>query len=151
MPINRGVSFQALSGSPETTGSYGFALGSVLIKGDVVYIYGDIGAGKTVFVSGIASALGIDGYITSPTFAIANTYVGSATLHHFDAYRIESPDEFMETGFFDFAGGDCIVAVEWAERLGGYKPERCVTVRIDFVDGCETDRLINIEFTEIQE
>ena len=149
MRIKRGVSFQAFSGSPEATRDIGGALGRILENGDTVYLYGEIGAGKTVFVSGMASALGIEGYITSPTFTIANTYIGNKVLHHFDAFRIESPDELYETGFFDYTGGDCIIAVEWAERLGQYSPERCVTVFIDADGGCDTNRLIRIEFAGI--
>ena len=138
MCIIRGEPFQTLSGSPEATKAIGHSLGGLLRCGDVVYIYGEIGAGKTVFVSGIASALGIGEYITSPTFTIANFYLGAKPFHHFDAYRIESPEELFETGFFEFAGGDCVVAVEWAERLAPFKPGGCVEVWIEDAGGCDT-------------
>ena len=146
MDIKRGEPFRALSESPGETKLLGRCLGSLLNKGDTVYLYGDIGAGKTVFVAGMASALGIDEYITSPTFTIANVYNSDTPLYHFDAYRIKSPEELFETGFFDCAGGDCIVAVEWAERLGMYKPDGCAEVWIDAVDGCDTQRIIRINF-----
>ena len=146
MRLKRGGSFQTLSGSPEATKMIGYSLGGLLARGDTVFIYGDIGAGKTVFVAGMASALGINEYITSPTFTIANAYECETLFYHFDAYRIKSPDELFETGFFEFAGGDCIVAVEWADRLEGFKPDNCVEVWIDAAEGCESSREITISF-----
>jgi tRNA threonylcarbamoyladenosine biosynthesis protein TsaE len=144
--IKRGEHFHSISASPEATRSIGHALGKLLRRGDAVYIYGDVGAGKTVFVTGVASALGIAEYITSPTFTIANVYEGTATLCHFDAYRIKSPAELFETGFFDCVGGDCIVAVEWPERIGAPAPDGRVEVRIDAVEGRDTERTITIDY-----
>ena len=138
--------FRALASTPEETRQIGHMLGALLKPGDCVFLYGDVGAGKTVFTAGMASALGIGGNITSPTFTIANTYDGSIALYHFDAYRIESPDELVETGFFDYIGGDCVVAIEWAERLGGYVPDGCALVWIGRAGGCDTQREIKIEF-----
>ena len=135
-----------LSESPAATAAIGRSLGGILELGDVVCIYGDIGAGKTVFVSGMADALGIDGYITSPTYTIANFYDGAKPLHHFDAYRIESPEELFETGFFEFAGSGCIVAVEWAERLERLKPEKSIDVFIEYACGSDAARTIKITF-----
>ena len=144
--IRRGESFQILSKSPGETEKVGHSLGGLLKRGDTVFIYGDIGAGKTVFVRGIASGLNYFGYVTSPTFTIVNVYNGTAPLYHFDAYRIKSPAELYETGFFEFSGGDCVVAVEWAERLKGFKPDNCVEVWISPDGGCDTDRIIKIGF-----
>jgi tRNA threonylcarbamoyladenosine biosynthesis protein TsaE len=136
-----------LSISPDMTRSAGQSLGCVLRKGDVVFIYGDIGAGKTVFVSGIASALGIGEYITSPTFTIVNYYEGGTPLCHFDAYRLNSPSELFETGYHEYAGSGCVVAVEWAGRLEGIKPANCVEVWIRVHGGSDTERHITINFT----
>jgi len=146
MCIVRGEPFQALSKSPEETARIGRSLGLVLKKGDTVYLYGEIGAGKTVFVKGVASALNITGHITSPTFTISNAYDGDLPLYHFDAYRIKSPEELFETGFFEFSGGECVVAVEWAERLRGFRPSGCIEVWIDAVGGVDTDRNVRIGF-----
>ena len=149
MRLKRGEPFLTSSKSPETTRSIGRSLGKLLKLGDTVFIFGDVGVGKTVFVSGIASALDIGGYITSPTFIIANAYNGKFPLYHFDAYRIKSPDELSETGFFEYAGGECVVAVEWAERLNGFKPAGCVEVWIERDEsGGENDsgRIIKIIF-----
>ena len=140
-----------LSDSPETTKKYGRRFGELLRNGDVVYLYGEIGAGKTVFTSGLAESLGVTDYVTSPTFTIANEYHGSLLLYHFDAYRIESPDELSETGFYDFAGGECVVVVEWAEKLRGAGPCDRIEVWIDSfdaADGLRDDmyRAIKIKF-----
>jgi len=149
MDIIRGEAFQTLTCSPEGTRATGYGLGKLLKKGDAVFIYGDIGAGKTVFVSGLASALNIGANITSPTFTIMNFYGGDTPLYHFDAYRIKSPAEIFETGFFEFAGGDGVVAVEWADRLSEYKPGGCVEVWIDAAGCNENDRTVRIEFNGI--
>ena len=137
--------FTVLSESPEATGKVGQLLGMQLKPGDTVYLYGDLGAGKTVFAAGIASSLGVCGYITSPTFTIVNEYQGSTRLYHFDAYRIGGVEELYETGFFEYAGGDCIVVVEWAERLNGIKPENCIEVWIRTAASGETHRTISIK------
>jgi len=146
--MGRGRPFSSLSASPEETSAIGRSLGRLLAPGDVIYIYGDIGAGKTVFVSGIASALNIGEYITSPTFTIMNMYLGDMPLCHCDAYRIESPAELYETGFFEFSGGEYVTAVEWAGRIKGYKPDKCIEVWIDPVEGCESSRDVRIIFNE---
>ena len=146
MNIKRGEPFQTLSRSPETTRSIGHSLGKSLARGDTVFIYGDIGAGKTVFVGGMASALNVGANVSSPTFIIANVYDGVIPLYHFDAYRIESPAELFETGFFEYAGGDCVVAVEWASRIEKFKPDGCIEVWIGPVGDSETDREIKIVF-----
>ena len=71
--------------------------------GDVIAMYGDLGAGKTVFVSGAARALGFDGFVTSPTFAIVNEYQGGKyPIAHFDMYRITDENDLFSTGFYDY-------------------------------------------------
>ena len=142
--IKKGEPFRAVSRSPGETRMIGYAFGKGLDRGDIVYIYGDIGAGKTVFTSGVAAALGIRDYITSPTFTIANFYEGSLPLCHFDAFRIENGDELLETGFFDYSGGNCVVIVEWADRLNGYMPDSRIDVFIETVNFSETERIIRI-------
>jgi len=148
LQLNRGEPFRALSRSPDETRAIGRAFGKLLRQGDIIYIYGEIGAGKTVFVSGIAASMDIADYITSPTFTIVNIYEGSLFLCHFDAYRIESRAELLETGFYEYAGGNCAVVVEWAEKIHGFCPAAGAEVRIEAAAGNEndTDRIINITF-----
>ena len=88
------------------------------LKGDeFIAMYGDLGAGKTAFVQGLAKALGITAHITSPTFTIVNEYEGRVPLYHFDVYRISDPDEMYEIGYEEYVDGDGICIVEWAELI----------------------------------
>ena len=100
-----------------------------LAAGDVVLLEGEMGAGKTVFVKGIAEALGIADEITSPTYAYMNDYYGK--LYHYDCYRLKSGAQAEALGLCDYfyAGGVCVV--EWPENIADVLPEGCreVTIR----------------------
>jgi tRNA threonylcarbamoyladenosine biosynthesis protein TsaE len=106
-----------------------------LAPGDVVLLYGDLGAGKTAFVRGMASALGASPEdVSSPTFTLVQEYRGSrATLYHVDLYRVE-PHEVDDLGLEEIADGEGIVAVEWAERWRR-RPADVWEVRIDHASG----------------
>ena len=99
-----------------------------LQKGDVVLLYGDLGAGKTAFVKGVARGLGIDDEITSPTYAYMNDYGG--ILYHFDCYRLSCGAQAEALGLTDYfyAGGICVV--EWSENIADVLPEGCKEVFI---------------------
>ncbi|MBI4687564.1 MAG: tRNA (adenosine(37)-N6)-threonylcarbamoyltransferase complex ATPase subunit type 1 TsaE [Nitrospirae bacterium] len=126
----------------------GYRLGKLLKKGDVVCFYGELGAGKTTMIKGIASAIGIEERdITSASFTIIAEYKkGTVPFYHIDLYRIEhgSADEI---GLYDYIRGDGISVIEWAERLGEETSERCIKVRIACSNGEERD--IEIEGVEI--
>jgi len=110
----------------------GRRLGASLRGGDVVLLYGDLGAGKTAFVRGLAAGLEIDpDEVTSPTFTIVQEYRGPRlVLQHVDLYRL-SPVEVADLGLEDLAAGDTVIAVEWAERLPETPAHSGVEVRID--------------------
>ena len=109
---------QFLSSSPEETEAIGARLARVLSPGDVVAFSGDLGAGKTAFVRGLARGLEISGRVTSPTFTIVNEYEGGRLpLFHFDLYRLGSADELFDIGWEDYLARGGVCAVEWSERM----------------------------------
>lgn len=108
----------------------GKRLGTLLPPGAFVALHGDLGAGKTVFVRGIASALGIS-EVTSPTFTIVQEYDSSPRLLHFDAYRLSDEDELYAIGFDDYLRQDAIVVMEWAELVAGAIPTNRFEIRIE--------------------
>ena len=107
------------------------SFGRDLRPGDVVLLYGDLGAGKTAFVRGLARGIGANpDEVSSPTFTLIQEYAGSsATLFHVDLYRLE-PAEIDDLGLDDLVAGDGIVAIEWAERWKG-RPDDVMEVRIE--------------------
>ena len=104
------------SRSEEETLAAGERLGRRLTAGAVVLLFGDLGAGKTAFVRGLARGLDVpDDEVTSPTFTLVQEYRGRLTLHHVDLYRLE-PAEVADLGLDELTSGDAVVAIEWAER-----------------------------------
>ena len=112
----------------EQTMKLGELFAQKLKKGDVVLLKGEMGAGKTVFVKGIARALGITDRITSPTYAYMNDYDGR--LFHYDCYRIESVEQAENLGLADYfdMGGVCLI--EWSQNIAPLLPRGCKRVRI---------------------
>ena len=95
-----------------------------LRPGDVLLLFGDMGAGKSELTRGIASGLGIDGPVSSPSFTILQVYEdGRVPLYHFDWYRMESVEELYELGMEEYLGGDGIAVVEWPTRCPEAVPE----------------------------
>ncbi|MBQ9794203.1 MAG: tRNA (adenosine(37)-N6)-threonylcarbamoyltransferase complex ATPase subunit type 1 TsaE [Clostridia bacterium] len=100
-------------------------IASLLKKGDVLALYGEMGAGKTAFVRGLVKALCPEclPLVHSPTFAIVNEYEGNEiTVYHYDLYRIADEDDLYSTGYFDRLGGEGIVVTEWSELIDGAIP-----------------------------
>ena len=132
------------SRSADDTARIAAELAANLKGGEFIAMYGDLGAGKTAFVQGLARALGVTRHVTSPTFTIVNEYEGRLALYHFDVYRIADPDEMYEIGYEDYldAGGVCIV--EWAELIEELFPERYIRITIekDITKGSDHRRII---------
>lgn len=110
------------SNSPKETENIAKAFAKKLVAGDVVTLDGDLGAGKTAFVQGLAKGLGVDAYVSSPTFTIVNCYKGAMPLYHFDVYRIEESDEMYDIGFDEYVGGDGVAVIEWSEKIADILP-----------------------------
>jgi tRNA threonylcarbamoyladenosine biosynthesis protein TsaE len=121
------------SRSPEATAAAGEALGAALDAGDVVALYGELGAGKTCFVQGLVRGLGVATQATSPTFVLVNEYRGRLPVHHVDAYRTGSLAELVDLGLLELMGGDGVTVIEWADKAEPLLPARAVRVRIEGV------------------
>ena len=134
-----------LSNSPEETETLGARLAQALGPGAVVAFTGDLGAGKTAFVRGMARGLGIPDRVTSPTFTIVNEYgAGRLPLFHFDLYRLSSADELFDIGWEDYLARGGVCAVEWSENVSDALEEGCL--RVDIRRGERDDqRRITIE------
>jgi len=111
-------------------------------NGTVVAMYGDLGAGKTAFVRGMARGMGIDARVNSPTFTIVNEYIGERQLFHFDMYRLGSSDELFDIGWEDYLSRGGVCAVEWTENVEDALEGDEIVVRIEKVS--DTERRITI-------
>ena len=136
---------QYITHSPEETRALGRTLAQALQGGAVVAFTGDLGAGKTAFVSGMAEGLGIEERVTSPTFTIVNEYEGGRLpLFHFDMYRLGSADELFHIGWEDYLARNGVCAVEWSENVDEALDGD--TIRVDISRGEDDNtRIITIE------
>lgn len=129
--------FPSRPSSEAETRALGRSLAERLGAGDVVALYGDLGAGKTVLTKGIGAGLGIDPEaVNSPSFTILNEYVpGTLPLYHFDAYRIERVEEFFDLGYEEYFYGDGVCVVEWAEKVERLLPPDALRIRMEHEEG----------------
>jgi tRNA threonylcarbamoyladenosine biosynthesis protein TsaE len=133
------VNEETVTESEAQTSAVGERLARRLHAGAVVLLYGDLGAGKTAFVRGLARGLGANPEeVSSPTFTLVQEYHGRATLFHVDLYRLEER-EVDDLGLEELVLGDGVVAIEWAERWRS-RPEDAIEVRIEDA-GDETRRI----------
>ena len=144
-----GAQRRFLSRSPEATERLGEQLGRAAPPGTVIALEGDLGAGKTAFVRGVARGLGVEGPVTSPTFALLQQYEGRLPLHHFDAYMEGRERAFLADGGLEHLHEGGVAAVEWAPRVVDFLPTprlwvvlehrgpevRAISVRVDGAEG----------------
>lgn len=130
------------SKSESETEAIGEAFARELPDGAVVAMYGELGAGKTAFVRGMARGMGIDCRVSSPTFTIVNEYPGKRELIHFDMYRLSSADELFDIGWEDYLARGAVCAVEWSENVADAFLGDEITVRIEKTG--ENERIITI-------
>ena len=116
--------------SVEETQAVGEALGAQLGPGAVVACVGELGAGKTCFLQGVARGLGVTTDVTSPTFVLVNVYRGRLPVYHMDAYRTESLLEVVDLGLEEMLDGDGVTLIEWADKVRPLLPARAIVVRI---------------------
>ena len=111
------------SAQPGDTLQFAQTIARALRPGDVVALCGDLGAGKTHFVKGLAVGIGFSGDVTSPTFTLLHEYVGgSMPIYHFDFYRIEDETEAVRLGLDEYIDGDGVCVIEWADKFPALLP-----------------------------
>jgi tRNA threonylcarbamoyladenosine biosynthesis protein TsaE len=135
-----------VTNSASETVEVGEALGECLGAGDVVALYGELGSGKTTFTKGLAAGLGAmrGERVRSPTFVLLNLYKGRFPIYHVDLYRMETLERLHDIGYEDYAFGDGIMVIEWAEKAEQVLPETAIRVRLRTLG--KTAREIRVEF-----
>lgn len=117
-----------ISKSQKQTEDIAFKYAKTLKRGDVVVLSGDLGAGKTAFVKGVARYFELDG-VTSPTYAYLNVY--GDKIYHYDCYRLSCGEDAERLGLTDYFGGDNFCFIEWAENIEDVLPDNYKTVKIE--------------------
>ncbi|KAF7599180.1 MAG: tRNA (adenosine(37)-N6)-threonylcarbamoyltransferase complex ATPase subunit type 1 TsaE [Candidatus Dactylopiibacterium carminicum] len=113
------------------TEACGAALAAALQPGLVIWLEGDLGAGKTTLTRGLLRALGHQGSVKSPTYTLLEVYaVSRMSLYHFDFYRFAHPDEFLESGLEEYFGTPAVCLVEWADKAAPHVPQPDLLVRL---------------------
>lgn len=122
--------------SVDETIALGERLAEHFRPGDIVALYGELGAGKTHLVKGMARALAVDeADVSSPTFTIVQEYPGTWPIYHIDAYRVEDPDEFYELGYEDYFYGEGLCFIEWPSRIEALLPDDAIRLRLTHQGG----------------
>ena len=125
-------SFSVKTQSSDETKELGRLIGTHLKGGEVILLEGPLGAGKTTMVQGIASGLGIDKPVNSPSFVLEKIYEGRCNLYHFDFYRLDER-EIEESGLLFDLDPEAVVVIEWADRLSSGMHDVTLRIRMDFV------------------
>lgn len=120
-----------ITSSPEETEAIGALVARMLVSGDMVGLIGDLGAGKTRFVRGVALGLGVKGLVKSPSFTLVNVYEGGRIpLNHIDLYRLGSADELYSAGIEEYIYGDGVSVIEWADSIPALLDGCTIVIRL---------------------
>ena len=131
MPTNRQV--HITSHTPQETERIGSLLGEMLIRGDIIALAGELGAGKTTLVRGMAQGMGIEGTeVASPSFTLVNEYEGPLPLFHLDLYRLEDERELLGIDYDEYIRGDGVAVIEWADRIPQAVPRETLWIRLRY-------------------
>lgn len=144
---------EILTNSPQQTYELGKRIGQILKPGTVICLSGEMGAGKTAITQGIVKGVGVDTYVTSPTYTIINEYDGDIPIYHFDVFRIEDVEELYEIGFDEYLYGMGIVIIEWASLIQEALPDEYLWINIgkgkDFDDRTLTLTAFGEDYQEL--
>jgi tRNA threonylcarbamoyladenosine biosynthesis protein TsaE len=131
MPASTATERHVTSSDPETTRAIAATLAVAARAGDLICLWGELGAGKTQFAKGFGAGLGVTATINSPSFVLMAEYAGRLPLFHIDLYRLANADEALGGGLIDERQASGVTLVEWPDRLGGALPESRLDVRIE--------------------
>ena len=134
-----------LSRSPEATRALGSAIGRALAPDTIVALVGDLGSGKTCFVQGLARGLDVRDPVTSPTYALLQTYSGRLELYHFDAWMEGRERAFLLDGGIEWMHAGGVAAIEWAERVDEVLPRPLLRVAFEHVSAGERRLTLSVE------
>lgn len=126
--------WSATTASAAATKAIGAALGPELVPGDIISLSGDLGAGKTVFVQGLAAGLGVQDRVTSPSFSLIHEYRGQFPIVHMDVYRLDSLQEVLDLGFEELLDPTSILVIEWGEAVAPLLPPGHLDLEIRLAD-----------------
>ncbi len=130
--------------TPEATRDAGSALATLLRPGDAVALTGDLGAGKTTFVQGVARGVGFEGHVTSPTFTLVREYRGRLPIHHVDVYRLDRVQDVLDLGLDEVGAEGGVLLVEWGDVIEGLLPDDHLLVTLQ-VPGPDEARAVSFE------
>lgn len=110
-------------------------MGSMLTRGDVIALAGELGTGKTTLVRGMAQGMGIEATeVASPSFTLVNVYEGPLPLYHIDLYRLENEGELLDIDYEEYIRGDGVVIIEWADRIPQAVPPNSLWIHVRYLD-----------------
>ena len=126
----------------EDTRGIGQALAEILQRGDVVSLTGELGAGKTTLVQGVARGLGVHGPVGSPTFTLIREYPGRLHVYHADIYRLDRIQQVVDLGFDEVVDGDGVLLIEWGDAIEGLLPADHLSVELTHAAEGEARRVV---------
>ena len=140
------MEYKIVSRSEDETRALGKDLAGILKEGSVVALDGDLGAGKTVFTKGLCEGIGVTSRVASPTFTIVNEYQGgSIPVYHFDTYRLEGADDFLDSGLDEYFYQDGICVIEWSSVIEELLPPNSLRI---FIRGVGSERDLTVVYDE---
>lgn len=138
--------FVLVSHSADETKAVGRRLALLLAPGDLICLYGELGAGKTTLIQGLAEGLGVPDAVTSPSFTLIHEHRGRLRFYHLDLYRL-GPQDLAEAGVEEVIGSNAVIAVEWAERLPAHLRRGALEIELAFRAGNPEAREIHLRST----